>query len=164
MTGTPRSAQAFAYLRATSVAPGFSSPLELRIPEGVSAMRYWGFPGRARRWPLRRSSRRRARRARPGPLPPPPRPPLRATLRSSGSRRPDARPCVALAATASGDHSDRRGLALIERDLAEREHRALSAHARVAVRGDHDARTADPHPAAHVLLDRDPRVEEHRPA
>src|SRR5438093_8072041 len=47
MTGTPRSAQAFAYLRATSVAPGFSSPIELRIPEGVSAMRYWGFPGRA---------------------------------------------------------------------------------------------------------------------
>src|SRR5439155_1349431 len=54
MTGTPRSAQAFAYLRATSVAPGFSSPIELRIPEGVSAMRRFGLKPAARRLAMRR--------------------------------------------------------------------------------------------------------------
>ena len=48
MTGTPSFAQTFPYLRATSSAPGFSRPIELRIPAGVSAIRYCGLPGRAR--------------------------------------------------------------------------------------------------------------------
>ena len=34
-------------MRATAAAPGFSRPMELRIPDGVSAIRYCRFPGRA---------------------------------------------------------------------------------------------------------------------
>src|SRR6266513_2947131 len=47
MTATPSSAHAFPYLRATSRAPGFSRPIEFKIPDGVSAIRYCGLPGRA---------------------------------------------------------------------------------------------------------------------
>src|SRR5688572_25845174 len=83
---------------------------------------------------------------------------LRETPPATGARRSAARPASSAAATALVDSHGRR-LAGLERDVTEREYRAFATDARVALGGDDDARTADTHRAAHVLLDRDLRLE-----
>src|SRR5206468_3522798 len=197
MTATPSAAHALPYFRATSAAPGFSSPIELRMPLGVSAMRYCGLPGRAAGVvplltiaPSRETSMssaystpcpnvpeavitgffsRRPRaastststpisgypafRARSDLLAPRRPPHLPRTLRWICSPRCAARPSFGIGGRASAVYPDSGGLALGEGDIAETEDGALATHARVAVGGDDDASAADPHRAAHVLLD-----------
>src|SRR5437870_13632346 len=63
---------------------------------------------------------------------------------------------------ASVDTHGRR-LTGLEHDVPEREHRTLAADARVALRRDDDAGATDSHRAAHVLLDRDLRIEQRVP-
>src|SRR2546428_2458275 len=81
------------------------------------------------------------------------------TLRWTCSRRSGARPFSGSGATASNE-SYRCWFAFGEGDIAETEDRALAADACVALGGDDDARAADAHRAAHVLLDSDLRLEQ----